>query len=160
MTMKQVVESQIELAATNGAILYNIYAQDEQGHTLGNVALTVESNGSLWGVHVEWADGTLYGVSNLWGGGSVWGPDAQYWGDPTVLWLGYNNFWANIEGSGVRWGLGAQNVPMTFPVPWTQPVVFEKMMLRVDVISSNEVGIGTFYAKYQKTGYMTLGLRG
>jgi hypothetical protein len=31
------------------------------------------------------------------------------------------------------------------------------MALQITAASSAEVGIGTFYARYQRTGYMTLG---
>lgn len=61
-------------------------------------------------------------------------------------------------GSGAIWGGGAQwsssvNVPRTYTVPWAAPVVFKKFVLNVSAVASNNLSIGTFYARYQDTGY-------
>ncbi len=155
MSVKQVVESQIELASGSGDITYRITAQDEQGRRLGNVNLVVHTGGALWSTF-DWGDGTEWGTSQLWGAGSAWGAIAQQWGFGEA-WGNFNNFWTDVGGSNLRWGLGAQNIPSTYPLQWTAPLVFEKMQLRVDVSSSTNAGIGTFYARTQKTGYMTFG---
>jgi hypothetical protein len=156
MFVKQVAESQIELSASSGNITYNITAQDEQGRTIGFAQISVINQGAAWG-SFNWGDGTLWSTSNLWGGGSLWGALGSYWGDGT-LWLGNPPaYWTAAAGSGVLWGAGVQNVPHTYPVPWAAPLVFEKMQLLVTATASAEVGIGTFYARYQKTGYMTTG---
>lgn len=159
MLMKQVSESQIELSASAGNINYHIEAQDEQGTIIGVADITVTTDGGIWGAFV-WGDGTLWGGSNTWGGGSLWGGIAQHWGDPDITW-GQDNppvYWTQAGGSGLRWGAGTQNIPHTFPVPWAAPLVFEKMQLQITATASAEVAIGTFYARYQKTGYMTLGV--
>ncbi len=152
--MKQVAESQIELAASGGAITYNIAAQDEQGNVLGTAQIAVTDQGSRWGAFT-WGDGTIWASTNLWGGGGLWGAPASYWGGG-ANW-GDQVFYTQAPGSGLLWGAGAQNIPHTFPVPWKTPLVFEKMALQIKADASAEVGIGTFYARYQKTGYMTLG---
>lgn len=157
MTTKQVVESQIELASTNGTNVYYIYAQNDQGDNLGVVGLSVQGDGAVWGM-ARWGEGLVYGQSRLWGGGALWGPLALQWG-AGALWGAIASTWNDVAGSGLRWGSGTQNIPATYPIPWLQPLVFEKMQLRIDVQSNAEVGIGTFYAKYQKTGYMTFGIR-
>lgn len=134
MFRKQVAESQIELAATGGVAIYTITAQDEQGNTLGTAVIAVSSTGVPWGYFV-WGDGSIWSGSNVWGGGALWG-------SPPV-------------GSGAIWGFGSNTVPHTFPVPWAAPLVFEKMALLITAPASLALGIGTFYARYQTTGYMT-----
>lgn len=66
-------------------------------------------------------------------------------------------------GAGLTWGMAgllwasAQNrAPQTYAVPWTAPLVFEKLTLQISVAASANVQIGTFYARYQRTGYMTM----
>lgn len=113
MFMRQVAESQIELAAQHANIMYDIMAQDEQGHDIGDATITAQGSGILWGGGAKWGDGS-------------------------------------------KWGLSAP-VPHTYPVPWPAPLVFEKMQLQITVPMSEDVGIGTFFARYQQTGYMTLG---
>jgi hypothetical protein len=160
MAMKQVVESQIELSASGGNITYNIEAQDEQGKILGSATIAIKGSGSPWG-SFSWDDGTLWGGSPLWGGGSLWGAPSQIWG--TEITWGQDNpiiYWTQAAGSGEIWGAGTQNVPQTLPVPWKAPMVFEKMQLQVKATASAEVAIGTFYARYQRTGYMTRGIEG
>lgn len=154
MAMKQVTESQIELAASGGDITYTIVAMDEQGNVLGTAEVTVTQAGALWGAFV-WGDGTEWASSNVWGGGSLWGAKANYWAGGQVW--GGGAYYTSAPGSGILWGAGVQNIPHTFPVPWPAPLVFEKLALQISASASTEVGIGTFYARYQKTGYMTLG---
>lgn len=66
------------------------------------------------------------------GAGGVWG--AFVWGDGTV--------WTS-----------AVNVPTVYTIPWTTPLVFQKMALNITATSSSSLSIGTFYARYQDTGY-------
>lgn len=49
MTMKQVVESTMELAASGGAASYAITGLDDQGNTLNSCNVSILSAGSLWG---------------------------------------------------------------------------------------------------------------
>jgi len=150
MSMKQVAESQIELAASGGDITYTLTAQDEQGNTLETATMTVVGEtGNLWGP-TPVGSGLLWGAPvTLWGNVSDGGSGAL-WGDAC-------RFWTAAAGSGALWGEGAQNIPHTYPVPWPAPLVFEKMQLQVTAQASAQVSIGTFYARYQRTGYMTLG---
>ena len=67
--------------------------------------------------------------------------------NPNLLW-----------GGGVTWGSGAAwsssvNTPKTKTIPWTAPVVFKKFELQITVQSASNLSIGTFFAKYQDTGY-------
>ena len=127
--MKQVAESTIELAATYGPVIYNITAQNEQSQTIGTCQIVV-STGSVWGYFI-WGN-ALWSANIVWGGGGLWG-------QPPV-------------GSGWIWGQ-AQVVPHTYPVQWAAPLVFDKMQLLIVGQGSGAAGIGTFYARYQQTGY-------
>jgi len=66
-----------------------------------------------------------------WGGGSAW-------------------------GGGALWSTSAQ-IPKVYTIPWTVPLVFQKMSLDVTATSSNSVTIGTFFARYQDAGYTNMG---
>ena len=63
-----------------------------------------------------------------------------------AVWGGFN--W----GSGVLWSTSV-NVPVVYTIPWTAPLVFQKMALNITATSSSSLSIGTFYARYQDTGY-------
>ena len=59
------------------------------------------------------------------------------------------------------WGAGmwaaAQNIPIVYSVNWTNPLVFQKMALQVAGTSQSNVSIGSFFARYQDTGYLNMG---
>jgi hypothetical protein len=40
-----------------------------------------------------------------------------------------------------------------YNVPWTAPVVFQKMSLQVQASATSALAIGSFYGRYQQTGY-------
>lgn len=70
------------------------------------------------------------------------------------------------QGSGsiwgaFTWGVGmwtaVNPVPDVNPIAWPQPIVFAKVALDVYVQSGNAFQIGTFYARYQDTGYIAQG---
>jgi hypothetical protein len=65
-------------------------------------------------------------------------------------------FW----GSGI-WGsflwASASNIPKVYNIPWSIPLVFQKMSIDVMVTSSQSVSIGTFFARYADTGYTNRG---
>ena len=63
MTEKQVVESTQELSSSFGDSTYSIVAQDEQGNTLGSVAVAIVIAGEKWTA----SPGPPY-----WGGGGKW----------------------------------------------------------------------------------------
>lgn len=73
---------------------------------------------------------TIVGSGYLWGGAST-----------PYVWNG-----------GV-WGAGQLSAPSVYTVPWSAPLVFQKMCLRVSVLASDNIAIGTFYARYQSAGY-------
>jgi hypothetical protein len=88
-------------------------------------------------------------------GNVIGGPISITFGTPPPLW----------GQVGLTWGMGglfwtssfAALRPNTQPVYWTAPLIFEKMALSVSGTLSGHVGLGTFQARYQKTGYATTG---
>jgi hypothetical protein len=65
-------------------------------------------------------------------------------------------------GDGTRWGSGAiwttsAKIPHVYTIPWKAPLVFQKMALDVQATSSNSLSVGTFFARYQDTGYTNQG---
>lgn len=157
MAMKQVAESQIELAASGGDVSYLLIAQDDQGREIGRATIGVVAPIPRWDTNVYWDDGvTVWYISNLWGGGGLWGAKASLWG-AGPNWGDPQTYWVGTPGSGLLWGAGMQAIPHTYPVPWPAPLVFEKMQLQITAPASAAVAIGTFYARYQRTGWMTLG---
>lgn len=59
---------------------------------------------------------------------------------------------SNVWGDGSRWASGT-NRPRVYNVPWTAPVVFQKMALQVQAAATSALAIGTFFGRYQQTGY-------
>lgn len=111
MTQLQVVESNIELAASVTPITFNLTALNEKSATLGINSIVKQGSGSVWG--------------------------AFQWG--TGMWTG------NILITDVN------------PISWPAPLVFAKMAIDVYLNSGNPFQIGTFYARYQDTGYISQG---
>lgn len=67
-----------------------------------------------------------------------------------------------VMSSGTLWGAGvwggfnwasSQNRPATYTVPWTAPLVFNKMAIYITVTSGTAIALGTFFARYKKLGY-------
>jgi hypothetical protein len=61
--------------------------------------------------------------------------------------------WGGSTWGGGLWSSGI-NIPSVYTIPWTAPLVFQKMALVVTGSSKNNVSIGAFFARYQITGYM------
>jgi hypothetical protein len=109
MSMKQVIESTIELSAAGASVNYGINVYDDAGNFITGSNVLTQVAGALWG-------------SNLWGDGSVW--------------------------------KSSLNQPKTYQIEWTAPLVFNKLAIEVSAIAGSSVAIGTFFARFQKTGYM------
>jgi hypothetical protein len=58
---------------------------------------------------------------------------------------------SNVWGDGSTWK-AAINRPRVYNVPWTQPIVFQKLSLAVSAVSNSALAIGTFFALYRDTG--------
>lgn len=61
-------------------------------------------------------------------------------------------------GSGILWGSGplwasSVQLPKVYTIPWSIPLVFQKLALQVTTPASVALSIGTFYARYQDLGY-------
>ena len=59
---------------------------------------------------------------------------------------------SNVWGDGSRWASGT-NRPRVYNVPWTAPVVFQKMSLQIQASATSALAVGSFYGRYQQTGY-------
>jgi hypothetical protein len=77
-----------------------------------------------------------------------------------------NSVGINSPAAGSLWGSflwGAANwassvrIPHVYNVPWTVPLNFQKMALEVTASSAEQLSIGTFFARYQDTGYTNRG---
>jgi len=65
---------------------------------------------------------------------------------------------ALLWGGGALWGGGglwtsSVALPKVYTIPWTTPLVFQKLALQVTTPASGALSIGTFYARYQDLGY-------
>lgn len=65
-------------------------------------------------------------------------PAGALWG--FAVWGGFN--WAS-----------ATNVPTTYNVPWTAPLVFKKMAIYITATASTQLAIGSFFTRYKTLGY-------
>ena len=68
-------------------------------------------------------------------GGALWG---------TAIWGSF--MWSS-----------AANIPHVYNIPWTQALVLQKMSIDITATSSSSLSIGTFFARYQNTGYTNQG---
>ena len=138
MAKKQVAESQIELAGGHNSVVnYTIEAQNESGILLGSAAIGIAPGGGIVWNHFVWNEDSYWSaplLNNTWGGGGTWG-DGQVWGAGQV-----------------------QQIPITVPIPWPFPLVFEKMQL-VITADNPDVTIGASYHRWQQTGYKVIGTR-
>lgn len=59
---------------------------------------------------------------------------------------------AFVWGDGTKYA-SASNRPRVYNVPWSAPLVFQKMGLLVTAAATSALAIGSFYARYSDTGY-------
>jgi hypothetical protein len=67
----------------------------------------------------------------VWGGGGVWGTSGQTW--------------TNSGGN-----------PITYTIPWTNPLVFKKISITITAVSTYSLEIGSLLFKYIDTGYTNI----
>lgn len=65
-------------------------------------------------------------------------PAGALWG--SAIWGAF--FWAS-----------SVNIPKVYTVPWTNTLVFKKMAILLQATAQTALAFGTFYARYQETGY-------
>lgn len=58
-----------------------------------------------------------------------------------------------VWGDGTKYA-SATNRPKVYNVEWTQTIVFQKMAIRIQATATSSLSIGTFFARYQETGYV------
>ena len=66
------------------------------------------------------------------------------------------SLWGSFVWGSSLWS-STVNVPSVYTIPWTSPVVFQKMAIQIRGIASSNITIGTFFARYQDTGYTNMG---
>lgn len=73
-----------------------------------------------------------------------------------------NSCQVSVQPTGALWGSGvwggfswasSVNRPTTYTVPWTQTLVFNKMALYITGSAATAIALGTFFARYKKSGY-------
>lgn len=60
--------------------------------------------------------------------------------------------WGSAVWGGFVWA-SSMNRPTTYTVPWTAPLVFNKMAIYITGAASTAALLGTFFARYKKAGY-------
>lgn len=60
--------------------------------------------------------------------------------------------WGNFNWGAGNWS-SAVNIPHVYNIYWTNPLVFQKMAITVAGTASSNITIGSFFARYQDTGY-------
>jgi len=60
--------------------------------------------------------------------------------------------WGSVIWGAFKWA-SSINIPTTYTVPWTAPLVFKKMAIQITSTATTALAFGTFYARYQELGY-------
>lgn len=60
--------------------------------------------------------------------------------------------WGSVVWGAFTWA-SSLNIPTTYEVPWTVPLVFKKMALYVTATATTALSLGTFYALFRDAGY-------
>jgi hypothetical protein len=77
-------------------------------------------------------------------------------GSTFVVTTANSTIWGSFTWGAANWTSNT-NIPHVYNIPWAAPLVFQKMALDILTTSSNSVSIGTFFARYQDTGYTNQG---
>lgn len=64
--------------------------------------------------------------------------------------------WGSFVWGAANWSANG-SIPHVYTIPWPKALVFQKMSIDIAVTPVNEVQIGTFFARYQDTGYTNQG---
>src|SRR5580765_1348499 len=80
-------------------------------------------------------------------------PTGNTLGTAGITSMNLGGIWGSFNwGDGTTWA-SAVNIPSTYRVPWSAPIVFKKFVFNITAVANNSVSIGTFYARYQDCGY-------
>ena len=63
---------------------------------------------------------------------------------------------SNVWGDGSKWG-SSINAPHVYNVYWPSPLVFKKIVVNIQAVASINLSIGSFFLRYQDTGYTNKG---
>jgi hypothetical protein len=77
-------------------------------------------------------------------------------GSTYILTAEAGTLWDSFTWGAANWSSNA-NVPVVYTIPWPQALVFQKMVLDISASSSESLSIGSFFARYQDTGYVNQG---
>ncbi|KWB54181.1 hypothetical protein [Burkholderia ubonensis] len=66
------------------------------------------------------------------------------------------SIWGAFAWGQANWSSNS-SIPHVYTIPWPVALVFQKMSIDVTVTPVNKVQIGTFFARYQDTGYTNRG---
>lgn len=69
-----------------------------------------------------------------------------------VATLSAGTLWGSGVWGGFNWA-SSTNIPTTYNVPWTAPLVFKKMAIYITATATTQLAIGTFFARYKTLGY-------
>jgi hypothetical protein len=83
---------------------------------------------------------------------SAVGEDFQQLSSATINLANNSPIWGIGTWGIGRWTSGT-NVPKTYTLNWSGPLVFKKMALQIFASGTSNVSIGTFFAKYRDAGY-------
>jgi len=62
------------------------------------------------------------------------------------------SLWGAVFWGAFSWAASI-NIPKVYTVPWTAPLVFKKMAIFLTATGQTALAFGTFFARYQETGY-------
>lgn len=60
---------------------------------------------------------------------------------------------STVWGDGTKWS-SSLNPAVTYAINWTKPLVFNRMAIEVTCPAAKSIAIGSFFARYQLTGYL------
>ena len=60
---------------------------------------------------------------------------------------------STVWGDGTKWS-SSLNPAVTYAINWTKPLVFNRMAIEVTCLAAKSIAIGSFFARYQLTGYL------
>jgi hypothetical protein len=135
MEMKQVIESTIELEATSVSTAFTFTAYNDEGSKIGTITdiPSFKGKASYTGIGQTGVTNSAVWGTNLWGDGSRWG---------------------GITGTLPGGTSGNTVMPTTYSLFWPAPLVFNKIVIQVSTLADHGIAFGTFYSRFQKTGYL------
>ncbi len=70
----------------------------------------------------------------------------------TITTENQQSFWEQFDWGAANWN-SALNIPTVYTIPWTIPIVFQKLGIQLSVTGTSSVTMGTMYLRYQDAGF-------